>query len=243
MAPDTTAGRDPFLVVGLGNPGAEYEATPHNFGWLVVDELARRADIRLRLRECQSLTGRGEIAGRGVWLAKPLTYMNLSGAAVKQLLEKQAVVARRRPEQGGRPLPGSEATALSDRRERPESGVEYPRWLVICDELDLPLGSLRLRERGSAGSHNGLRSIVASLGTTEFARLRLGIGPAHAVMDRAQFVLGRWSRPQLEQAVEAAGVAADAVEMILREGMARAMAHYNDHRRGEAASEANEREQ
>lgn len=209
MAPETTAGRDPYLVVGLGNPGAEYEATPHNFGWLVVEELARRADIRMRLRECQSLTGRGEIAGRAVWLAKPLTYMNLSGAAIRQLLEKQAVAG----------------------------------WLVICDELDLPLGSLRLRERGSAGSHNGLRSIVASLGTTEFARLRLGIGPPHAVMDRAQFVLGRWSRPQLELAVETAAVAADAVEMVLREGMAKAMARYNDHRRGAAAPEGNEPEQ
>jgi len=208
MPPEASAG-DPYLVVGLGNPGAEYEATPHNFGYLVVEELARRAGIRMRLRECQSLTGRGEIAGRTVWLAKPLTYMNLSGAAIAQLLRKQALAG----------------------------------WLVVCDELDLPLGRMRLRERGSAGSHNGLRSIVASLGTSEFARLRLGIGPPHAVLDRAQFVLGRWSRPQLELAVETAAGAADAVEMILREGMAKAMAHYNDHRRNEAAPEENEEKQ
>ena len=208
MSPEASAG-DPYLVVGLGNPGAEYEATPHNFGYLVVEELAQRAGIRMRLRECQSLTGRGEIAGRAVWLAKPLTYMNLSGAAIAQLLRKQALAG----------------------------------WLVVCDELDLPLGRMRLRERGSAGSHNGLRSIVASLGTSEFARLRLGIGPPHAVLDRAQFVLGRWSRPQLELAVETAAGAADAVEMILREGMARAMAHYNDHRRAEAAPEENEEKQ
>lgn len=204
MVPAASA--DPFLVVGLGNPGAEYEATPHNCGYLVVDELARRAGIRLRLRECQALTGRGELAGRALWLAKPLTYMNLSGAALRQLLAKQAVAG----------------------------------WLVVCDELDLPLGRLRLRERGSAGSHNGLRSIVASLGTTEFARLRLGIGPPHPVMDRAQFVLGRWSRPQLELAVETAAVAADVVEMVLREGMAPAMARYNDRRRAEAAPGEND---
>ncbi|HUX67696.1 MAG TPA: aminoacyl-tRNA hydrolase [Terriglobales bacterium] len=183
----------PFLVVGLGNPGPEYEATPHNFGYLLVEELARRSGIRLRTRECQALTGRGQWGGRGLWLAEPLTYMNLSGAAVRQLLQKQ-------------PLAG---------------------WLVACDELDLPLGTMRLKERGSAGSHNGLRSIVESLGTTEFARLRLGIGPPHPVEDRAGFVLGRWGKPQQAQAAEVVQTAADAVELVMAEGMAKAMNRYN----------------
>ncbi|MGH9482183.1 MAG: aminoacyl-tRNA hydrolase, partial [Terriglobales bacterium] len=151
----------PFLVVGLGNPGPEYEWTPHNFGFMVVEELARRAGAKLKTRESQSLTARGRLAARAIWLAEPQTYMNLSGAAVAHLLRKQ-------------PLAG---------------------WLVICDELDLPLGTLRLRERGSAGSHNGLRSIVESLGTQDFGRLRLGIGPAHPVADRVEFVLGRWGKP------------------------------------------------
>lgn len=183
----------PFLVVGLGNPGDEYEATPHNFGFLAVDELARRMDVRPRFKECQSVTARGQLAGKPVWLAKPLTYMNLSGAAVAQLLRKQ-------------PLAG---------------------WLVVCDELDLPFGGLRLRERGSAGSHNGLRSIVASVGTTAFARLRLGIGPPHPAVDRADFVLSRWSRAQLVRALEVAASAADVVEEILRNGMAAAMTRFN----------------
>lgn len=187
------ASRPPFLLVGLGNPGPEYEWTPHNFGFLLVAEIARRAGIRLRTHECQALTGRGLWADHPLWLAQPMTYMNLSGASVAQLLAKQ-----------------------------PVSG-----WLVACDELDLPLGTMRLRQRGSAGSHNGLRSIVASLGTTEFARLRLGIGPDHPVADRVEFVLGRWSKTQQASAGAAVAVAADAVEVVLRQGMARAMSQFN----------------
>lgn len=183
----------PFLVVGLGNPGPEYEWTPHNFGFVVVEELARRAGARLKTRECQSLTGRGRLAGRAVWLAEPQTYMNLSGGAIAQLLRKQPVMG----------------------------------WLVVCDELDLPLGTLRLRERGSAGGNNGLRSVVESLGTQEFARLRLGTGPAHPVADRVEFVLGRWSKPQQSKAQEVAQRAAEAVEMVLTEGMAKAMSVFN----------------
>lgn len=185
--------RAPWLVVGLGNPGPEYDWTPHNFGFLAVEEIARRAGIRLRTFECQSRTGRGQLAGRSVWLAEPLTYMNLSGVAIAELLRKQAVAG----------------------------------WLVMCDELDLPFGTFRLRERGSAGSHNGLRSIVSSLGTTEFARLRLGIGPPHAVADRVEFVLGRWGKSQQDEAAAVAVAAADAVEMILSEGMAKAMSKHN----------------
>jgi PTH1 family peptidyl-tRNA hydrolase len=182
-----------FLVVGLGNPGPEYEATPHNFGFLVVEELARRAGIRLHTHECQSLTGRGLWHGRPLWLAQPLTYMNLSGQAVRQLLAKRPV----------------------------------ERWLAVCDELDLPLGAIRLRERGSAGSHNGLRSIVASLGTTGFPRLRLGIAPPHPVEDRVEFVLHRWNKADRARAQAAASTAADAIEMAMTEGLAKAMSVYN----------------
>ncbi len=182
-----------FLVVGLGNPGPEYDWTPHNFGFLVVEELARRAGIRLHTRECQAVTGRGSWRGRALWLAEPQTYMNLSGQAVRQLLLQR----------------------------------EVEGWLAACDDLDLPLGAIRLRERGSAGSHNGLRSIVASLGTTEFARLRLGIGPEHRIGDRVEFVLHRWSKAERAQAEEAAAKAADAIEMVMTEGMAKAMSLYN----------------
>ena len=183
----------PFLVVGLGNPGPEYEWTPHNFGFLLIDELARRSGARLTSHTCQSLVGRGTLASQPVWLAKPLTFMNLSGAAIAQLVSKQ----------------------------------DWAGLLVACDELDLPLGTLRLKERGSAGSHNGLRSIVASLGTTEFARLRLGIGPGHPVEDRVRFVLSPWGKAQRETVMQVVATAADAVEVVVVEGMARAMNRYN----------------
>ncbi|HEY7838366.1 MAG TPA: aminoacyl-tRNA hydrolase [Terriglobales bacterium] len=183
----------PFLVVGLGNPGAEYDWTPHNFGFLLVEELARRAGARLKTRECQALTGRGRLGERPLWLAQPQTYMNLSGVAIRQLLSKQ----------------------------------EVADLLVVCDELDLPLGTLRLKERGSAGSHNGLRSIVEALGTTEFVRLRLGIGPPHPVTDRVKFVLSPWGKAERELALEVVARAADAIEMVLAEGMGAAMTRYN----------------
>lgn len=189
MSPDAA----PYLVVGLGNPGAEYDHTPHNFGFLLLDELARRAGIRLRTRECRSLTGRGRLAGRPVWLAAPMTYMNLSGEAVEQLLAKQPVAD----------------------------------WMVVCDDVDLPFGSLRLRERGSAGSHNGLRSIVACLQSQEFTRLRLGIGVDHPVADLAGFVLSPWSKSQQARAAEVAQTAADAVELALERGVPAAMSRYN----------------
>lgn len=204
--PASPAGTAPFLLLGLGNPGPEYEWTPHNFGFLLVEEVARRAGIRLRTHECQALTGRGLWGGHPLWLAMPMTYMNLSGDSAAQLLAKQPVAG----------------------------------WMVACDELDLPLGAIRLRERGSAGSHNGLRSIVGSLGTTEFARLRLGIGPDHPVADRVEFVLGRWSKAQQQKAQVAVGVAADAIGMVLSHGMARAMSQFNA--RPTAATEENERQ-
>ena len=188
--PDAAA---PFLVVGLGNPGAEYADTPHNLGFRLVEELARRAGARLSTPECQATTGRGQLAGRAVWLAEPRTYMNLSGAAVRMLLAKREVAG----------------------------------WLVACDDLDLPVGTIRLKERGSAGSHNGLRSIVESVGTTEFARLRLGIGPGHAVGDRIEYVLRPFGRAQRTAVEEMVATAADAVELALSAGMARAMNRYN----------------
>ena len=179
------------MVVGLGNPGMEYAFTPHNFGFLLVDELAQRAGARVSLRECQSLTGRARLADTVVVLAKPETYMNLSGAAVRDLLRKY----------DGDPS----------------------QVLVAYDDLDLPLGHLRLRERGSAGTHNGMRSIVQVLGTNEFPRLRLGIGAPHPIQDLKNYVLTPWKKSQLVTVQDVLGRAADVVEMILRDGMARAM--------------------
>ncbi len=185
----------PRLVVGLGNPGIEYAFTPHNFGFLLVDELAQRASARVSLRECQAQTGRARFGDQLLLLAKPETYMNLSGLAVRELLRKY--------------------------------GWQPRDLLVVCDDLDLPLGTIRIRERGSAGTHNGLRSIAGALGSDDYPRMRLGIGVDHPLGDVARFVLTPWKKsllPSVEQVLQRAG---DAVELMLREGLPKAMSLFN----------------
>ena len=145
------------LIVGLGNPGPEYQWTPHNLGFLAVDEIANRASIRVERPEGKALVGLGKVAGEEVILAKPQTYMNLSGISVRDLLEKY------------------------------ELGPED--LLVMFDERDLPWGMIRIGERGSAGTHNGAKSVTSVVGTQEFSRLRLGCGPDHPVGDLADYVV------------------------------------------------------
>jgi peptidyl-tRNA hydrolase, PTH1 family len=183
------------LIVGLGNPGPEYQWTPHNLGFLAVDELASRASIRVERPEGKALIGLGKIAGEEVILAKPGTYMNLSGISVKELLGKYEL--------------GPEAV------------------LVIYDERDLPWGMIRIGRRGRPGTHNGAKSVTSSLGTQEFARLRLGCGPDHPVGDLADYVLRPMKKAQLETASEMIATTGDAVEMILKEGIDAAMNKYN----------------
>jgi peptidyl-tRNA hydrolase, PTH1 family len=183
------------LIVGLGNPGPEYEWTPHNLGFLAVDALAERARIRITRPESKSYAGRGEIAGQEVVLAKPQTMMNLSGAAVKGLLEKYE----------------SDPASL----------------ILLVDDVDLPWGMLRIRERGRAGTHNGMKSVVRSLGTEEFTRIRLGVGPEKVWGDLADYVLSQLGRADREVALQMAAEAADAVEMILTEGVGKAMTRFN----------------
>jgi PTH1 family peptidyl-tRNA hydrolase len=184
-----------FLIVGLGNPGPEYELTPHNLGFLTVDRLALEHAIRVTRPEASSLVGEGVIGGQPVVLAKPLSYMNLSGGPVRKLLEK--------------------------------TGVDLGRLLVIYDELALPWADLRIRERGSAGGHHGVESIIEALKTNEFMRLRLGIHPGHRVEDGGAYVLRRF-RPREKKELDALlGRAADAVKLILSEGAAKAMTVYN----------------
>jgi peptidyl-tRNA hydrolase, PTH1 family len=183
------------LIVGLGNPGPEYQWTPHNLGFLAVDEIANRHAIRVERPEAKALVGLGKVAGEEVILAKPQTYMNLSGVSVRQLLEKYEL----------------ELVAL----------------LVMWDERDLPWSMIRIAPQGSAGTHNGAKSVVSSLGTTEFSRLRLGCGPDHPVGDLADYVLRPMKKAQFEVAAEMVAIAGDAVEMILKEGIAAAMNKYN----------------
>jgi peptidyl-tRNA hydrolase, PTH1 family len=183
------------LIVGLGNPGPEYQWTPHNLGFLAVDEIANRASIRVERPEGKALVGLGKVAGQEVVLAKPQTYMNLSGISVRDLLEKY------------------------------ELGPED--LLVMFDERDLPWGMIRIGERGSAGTHNGAKSVTSVVGTQEFARLRLGCGPDHPVGDLADYVLRPMKKTVLEAASEMVAAAGDAVEMILTQGIAAAMNKYN----------------
>lgn len=184
-----------FLIAGLGNPGGQYAQTPHNLGFLVVERLAARHAIRLSRKECQALIGQGSLGGKPVLLAKPQTFMNLSGVAVKPLLEK------------------AEATPAE--------------LILIYDELDLPWGSLRVRPNGRAAGHNGIKDVIAKLGTQEFPRVRLGVHPGHPLTSGADYLLSRFSRQQIESLDSLLDFAADAVESIIAEGVEKSMTRFN----------------
>jgi PTH1 family peptidyl-tRNA hydrolase len=183
------------IIVGLGNPGAEYEWTPHNVGFLAIDRLAERANIRLTRPEAQSYVGLGKLAGEEVVLAKPQTYMNLSGSAVRTLLQKYDAMPA--------------------------------ETMVLIDEVDLPWGMIRIRERGKNSSHNGLKSIISALGTDEFIRVRLGVQPKQIWGDRRDYVLSQMSKADRDVALQMAADAVDAVETILTEGVEKAMSKFN----------------
>ena len=183
------------LIVGLGNPGPEYQWTPHNLGFLAVDELANRGGIRVERPEGKALVGMGKVAGEEVILAKPQTYMNLSGISVRDLLEKY------------------------------ELGPDD--LLAMWDEAQLPWGAIRIQAEGSAGSHNGARSLIGSLGTEAFVRLRLGCGPDHPLSSRKEYVLRPMKKAELEVAAEMIGDAGDAVELLIAKGIEAAMTKYN----------------
>jgi PTH1 family peptidyl-tRNA hydrolase len=177
------------LIVGLGNPGIEYQFTPHNLGFLAIDRIADDCGVEVRNRQCHALTARAKIGSESVLLAKPETFMNLSGMAVRELVAKHEI--------------------------RPEEDL-----IVIYDELDLPLGTLRIRQRGSSAGHNGMKSIIGALGTQEFLRIRLGIAPE-------QKILKPWRKAQLKLVDEVLDKAAEAVEVILSDGPATAMNRFN----------------
>ncbi len=179
----------------MGNPGGEYEYTPHNLGFLTIDRLAERHGIRVTRRDSKALVGVGEIDGHPVMLAKPQTYMNLSGTSVVPLMEKH------------------------------EIGLS--RLVVVYDELDLDWMAVRIKPKGSAAGHNGVKSLIAWLKTDEFVRVRLGIHPGHPVTDGAEFVLSPLRRAQMKELDELTGYAADAVSSIIAEGVEKAMTRYN----------------
>jgi PTH1 family peptidyl-tRNA hydrolase len=189
------------LIVGLGNPGPEYELTPHNAGFLAVDRIASICDVQIANRRARALTARAKLAGHDVLLAKPETFMNLSGLSVAALLHEL------------------------------ELGVED--LIVLYDELAIPMGTLRIRERGSSGGHNGVKSISAALGTEEWLRVRIGVGKPPLESGRevkaggTDFLLSPMRKAELAVLDEVLDQAVRAVETILTKDVRTAMQEFN----------------
>lgn len=184
------------LIVGLGNPGIEYQFTPHNLGFLTIDRLAEQLGTQVDNRHCRAVTGRGRIGDQEVVLAKPETFMNLSGLSVRELVTEYEI--------------------------QPESDL-----IVIYDELDLPFGSLRVRQRGSAAGHNGMKSVIGALDTQEITRIRLGIGPDTPIRDGKSYVLRQLKKSELKLVDELLDNAAEAARVIVTEGVNVAMNRFN----------------
>lgn len=194
--------RGVVLVVGLGNPGIEYQFTPHNAGFLAIDRIAEDHGVVVGNRRCRAQTATIRMAGREVILARPETYMNLSGIAVRALVDEYEVDAQR-------------------------------DLMVLYDEIALPLGVIRIRERGSSGGHNGVKSISGALGTEEWVRIRIGIAPEHeaaaesARRGRKDYVLTPFRKAELAVLDEVLDRSAKAVEMVLTAGVSAAMNEFN----------------
>lgn len=195
-----------YVIAGLGNPGKKYENTRHNIGFITLDFLAERHDIKINKIKHKALVGEGRISGQKVLLVKPQTYMNLSGEALREVMDYYK--------------------------------VDMEDMIVIYDDIDLPAGSVRIRKKGSAGTHNGMRSIVQHLGT-DFPRIRMGIGNDRKG-DLVDFVLGGFSkedREVLEPAVERAALS---IECYVEEGIEKAMNKYNIKAKKEKKKKAEE---
>ncbi|MBA2620703.1 MAG: aminoacyl-tRNA hydrolase [Acidobacteria bacterium] len=184
-----------WLVIGLGNPGKEYERTRHNLGFMLVERLAREFQTQIRREECRSLIGQAVFENQKIELVKPQTFMNLSGEAVNCLLKK-------------------------DYRSQ-------KKLIVAADDLALPFGRIRLRARGSAGGHNGLKTIIECLRGDEFIRLRIGIQPEHAISDTKRFVLDDFSKSDFETLEQVIDESAEAIRAVLIDGVEKAMAKHN----------------
>jgi PTH1 family peptidyl-tRNA hydrolase len=184
------------LIVGLGNPGIEYESTPHNLGFLAIDRIADELGVKVRNRQCRALTARAVMGDEPVLLAKPETFMNLSGDSVRALVAKHEA--------------------------KPESDL-----IVIQDELDFPLGTLRIHRQRSSAGHNGIESIIEALATQDFLRIRIGVAPDRKLEDGQRYLLSPMRKAQLKVVGEMLDTAAEAVKTILKEGPAAAMNRFN----------------
>jgi PTH1 family peptidyl-tRNA hydrolase len=184
------------LIVGLGNPGIEYQFTPHNLGFLVVDRIASERGVEIRNRQCRALTARIQVGDELVLLAKPETYMNLSGMSVREL--------------------------VAEYEARPETDL-----IVIQDELDFPLGTLRIHTRRSSAGHNGIESIIGALGTQDFLRIRMGVAPERKVEDGQSYLLAPFRKADLKVVDGMIDTAVEVAKAILAEGPAPAMNRFN----------------
>ena len=185
-----------YIIVGLGNPGTEYENTRHNVGFKVIDTLGDKYNIDVKERKSRAFVGSGFIEGKKVLLVKPQTFMNLSGEAVGALCNFYKI------------------------------DVEN-ELIVVYDDISLAPGGLRVRKKGSAGGHNGMKNIIAHTGTENFTRVRVGIGEKPKEMDLANYVLGKFSRSEINDIEDGIKSAADAVHIILTQSVENAMNEYN----------------
>lgn len=185
-----------YIIVGLGNPTKQYENTRHNIGFMCVDELADKYNISVGTLQHKAMVGKGVINGHKVILAKPQTYMNLSGESVRELA----------------------AYYKAD----PESEI-----IIISDDINLPPSYIRVRPKGSSGGHNGLKNIIANLGTEEFNRVRIGVGQKPKRMDLADYVLGHFPPEERENIKTGLSCAVEAIELLLDGEVEKAMNTYN----------------
>lgn len=185
-----------YVIVGLGNPGKEYEYTRHNVGFDAVEELIEKNSIPQSGVKFHAMYGKGMINGEKVVIAKPLTYMNLSGQSVRELVDYFKI----------------------DPKEE---------LIILYDDIDLEPGQIRIRSKGSAGGHNGIKSIIQHLAIQEFTRIKIGVGSKQSGWDLADHVLGRFSKEERSQVDQAISRSLKAVEMILEEGITLAMNEFN----------------
>lgn len=187
-----------YYIVGLGNPGIQYENTRHNAGFIAIDYLARKYSIDVRKIKFKSLIGQGVISGQKVMLVKPQTYMNNSGEAIREIYNY--------------------------------FDFDHDKLIVIYDDIDIDFGSIRIRKKGSAGTHNGMKSIIYNLEFDDFPRIKVAVDKKPSYMDLANFVLSGFSKQEAKIIEEEVKLTSDAIEMILEEGIEKSMSMFNSKR-------------
>ena len=190
-----------YIIIGLGNPTAQYEGTRHNVGFDVIDRLGEKYNIAVDTKKHKAYIGKGMIDGQKVLLVKPQTYMNLSGESVRELIDYY-------------------------------KADETQELIVIYDDISLPPGQLRIRKKGSAGGHNGIKNIIAHLGHDSFMRIKVGVGEKPQGYDLAAYVLGHFDKKDREVMQQAFADAADAVVMMMNDSADAAMNHFNGKKQG-----------